>query len=56
VIHRKVPKRKTGSKDRNSEWAKAQVQRCLMTQEMFLAGEQLERGETTMEKFERRIC
>jgi hypothetical protein len=47
---KKVRKRKTGSKDQASDWAKARVQRCLMTQEMLQAGEDIDRGETTMKK------
>ena len=50
VFHQRVLRRKTGSRDVESNWAKARLQRCLMTKEMFKMGEALDKGEITWQK------
>ena len=50
VFHQRVLRRKTGSRDVESNWAKARLQRCLMTKEMFKMGERLEQGETNWQQ------
>ena len=50
VFHQQVLCRKTGSRDVESSWANARLQRCLMTKEMFQIGEKLDNGEITWQK------
>ena len=49
VMQQRVLRQKTGSRDKESDWAFAQVARVKMTQEMLKNGEEMDKGTLKME-------
>jgi hypothetical protein len=52
VKHQGILKRKTGRKDKDSEWAKARVARAKMNKRQFELGDQVDRGDIKLEDCE----
>ena len=50
-----VLRRKTGSRDTESAWAKARLERCKMTKRMLKLGEQFAKGEKPWSEMRRSV-